>query len=168
MHDELLQARIADLKSKVTAGGLRAAVIRALLYAGMVRGGVDERGFEMVRRLRRSHGEIPLSEFKALVREQFLILLVAPDAALAALPGMIPPDPEVRQTALGLVKQVLAARGDITGEMAERLARIAGLLEIDADRSRIPPPTIVPLSSEIETRAPGPRSKSARSQPQQN
>ena len=166
LHDELLQARIADLKSKVTAGGLRAAVIRALLYAGMVRGGVDERGFEMVRRLRRSHGEMPLSEFKALVREQFLILLVAPDAALAALPGMIPPDPEVRQTALGLVKQVLAARGDITGEMAERLARIAGLLEIDADRERIPPPSIVPLS--IETRAPGPRSKSARSQPQQN
>ena len=168
LHDELLQARIADLKSKVTVGGLRAAVIRALLYAGMVRGGVDERGFEMVRRLRRSHGEIPLSEFKALVREQFLILLVAPDAALAALPEMIPPDPEVRQTALGLVKQVLAARGDITGEMAERLARIAGLLEIDADRERIPPPSIVPLSSEIETRAPGPRSKSARSQPQQN
>ena len=168
LHDELLQARIADLKSKVTAGGLRAAVIRALLYAGMVRGGVDERGFEMVRRLRRSHGEIPLSEFKALVREQFLILLVAPDAALAALPGMIPSDPEVRQTALGLVKQVLAARGDITGEMAERLARIAGLLEIDADRSRIPPPSIVPPSSEIETRASGLRSKSARSQPQQN
>jgi hypothetical protein len=81
---------------------------------------------------------------------------------------MIPPDPEVRQTALGLVKQVLAARGDITGEIAEPLARIAGLLEIDADRERIPPPSIVPLSSEIETRAPGPRSKSARSQPQQN
>jgi ProP effector len=36
----------------------------------MVRGGVDERGFEMVRRLRRSHGEMPLSEFKALVRER--------------------------------------------------------------------------------------------------
>jgi hypothetical protein len=39
--------------------------------------------------------------------------------------------------------------------VAERLARIAGLLEIDADPSRIPPPSIVPLSSEIETRASG-------------
>jgi hypothetical protein len=86
LHDELLQSRIADLRSKVAVGGVRAAVIRALLYAGMVRGAVDECGFEMVQRIRRSHREMPLSEFKALVREQFLILLIEPDASLAVLP----------------------------------------------------------------------------------
>jgi hypothetical protein len=59
LHYELLHARIADLKSKIPAGGLRAAVIRALLDAGMVRGAVDERGFEMVRRIRRSQNDMP-------------------------------------------------------------------------------------------------------------
>jgi pimeloyl-ACP methyl ester carboxylesterase len=168
LHDELLQARIADLKSKMTAGGLRAATIRALLYIGMARGTVDERGFEMVRRIRRNHGEISLSEFKALVREQFSILLVDEESALAALPEMMPPDTETRQTALGLVKQVLTARGEITGGAAERLQRIVRLFEIDADRKSIPAPSLVPLSTKGEAHAPTQRSRSARSQPQQN
>src|SRR6187200_1341419 len=46
LHHELLQARIAELKSRIPAGGLRAAVIRGLLYAGMTRAAIDERGFE--------------------------------------------------------------------------------------------------------------------------
>jgi Protein of unknown function (DUF3141) len=167
LHDELLRARIAELRSKVTQGGLRAATIRALIYAGTARGEVDERGFEMLRRIRRTHGDMPLVEFKALVREQFLILLVDPEAALAALPEMMPPEPETRQKALGLVKQVLAARGEVSGEVAERLHRIARLFEIDADRKVIPPPSpVLPLSTRLETQPPAQRSR--RSQPQQN
>ena len=52
LHRELLQKRIAELKSRIPIGGLREAVIRALLYVGMARAAVDERGFEMVRRIR--------------------------------------------------------------------------------------------------------------------
>ena len=55
LHRELLQKRIAELKSQISAGGLRAAVIRGIVYAGVSRGGVDERGFEMARRLREEH-----------------------------------------------------------------------------------------------------------------
>ena len=90
--DELLQNRIAELKSRIPVGGLREAVIRALLYAGMTRAAVDERGFEVVRRIRRAHGDIPLSAFKALVREQFNMLLLDHEAALAAIPSMLPSD----------------------------------------------------------------------------
>src|SRR6266516_642120 len=48
LHDELLQKRIAELKSRIPIGGLREAVIRALLYVGIARAAVDERGFEAV------------------------------------------------------------------------------------------------------------------------
>src|SRR5262249_46654677 len=41
LHDELLQKRIAELKSRIPAGGLREAVIRALIYVGLARGAVD-------------------------------------------------------------------------------------------------------------------------------
>ena len=71
--------------------GLREAIIRALLYVGTGRAAVDERGFEALRRIRRAHGDIPLSAFKALVREQFYLLLIDTEAALAALPSMLSP-----------------------------------------------------------------------------
>src|SRR5262249_29832472 len=64
LHDELRQKRIAELKSRIPVGGLREAVVRALLYVGAPRASVDERGFEAVRRIRRSHGDLPLSDFK--------------------------------------------------------------------------------------------------------
>src|SRR6516165_4937624 len=106
LHHELLQKRIAELKSRIPVGGLREAVVRALLYVGMNRAAVDERGFEMVRRIRRSHGDMPLSEFKALVREQYLLLLIDPQAAIAAIPSMLPPDADTRHETVELIKQV--------------------------------------------------------------
>ena len=103
-----------------------------------------------VARIRRSQNDMPLAEFKALVREQYLMLLIDPDAALAALPAMMPPQPETRQMALALLKQVLAARGEISDEVAERLQRVAQLFEIDADRMSIAPATVLPLSTKLE------------------
>src|SRR5262249_25747000 len=76
LHRELVQKRIAELRARIPVGGLREAVVRALIYAGLGRAAVDERGFETVRRIRQAHGDMPLAQFKALVREQFLILLV--------------------------------------------------------------------------------------------
>ena len=70
--------------------GCAKLLIRALLYVGMARGAVDERGFESVRRIRREQDQmpaLPLAAFKALVREQFYMLLIDQDAALAAIPG---------------------------------------------------------------------------------
>src|SRR6516165_8222033 len=125
LHHELLQKRIAELKSRIPVGGLREAVVRALLYVGMNRAAVDERGFEMVRRIRRSHGDMPLSEFKALVREQYLLLLIDPQAAIAAIPSMLPPDADTRHETVELIKQVLSARGELSARDRERLQRVS-------------------------------------------
>ncbi len=135
LHDELLRKRIAELKARIPAGGLSEAVIRGLLHAGMTRAAVDERGFEAVRRIRRTHGDMPLSDFKALVREQYNMLLLDPEAALAAIPSMLPPDAETRAKAFDLIKQVLSARGELSADDKKRLADIAGLFRTD-DRPR--------------------------------
>jgi hypothetical protein len=131
LHHELLQKRIADLKSRIPVGGLREASIRALVYVGLARGTIDERGFEALRRIRRTHGDMPLPEFKSLVREQFLILLVDTEAALAALPSMLPADADTRRKAFDLIKQVLSARGELSAEEKERLQRIAPAFGVD-------------------------------------
>ena len=124
LHRELINKRIAELKSRIAAGGLREATIRALIFAGMGRGAVDERGFEALRRIRDKYTDITLAEFKAIVREQFYMLLLDTEGALSAIPSMLPPEPEVRKKALELINQVLSARGELSGDDRERLQRI--------------------------------------------
>jgi hypothetical protein len=136
MHHELLQKRIAELKSRIPAGGLRAAVIRSLIYAGMKRAAVDERGFELARRIREAHGDIPIEDFKALVREQFNILLIDEKAALAAIPSMLPPDMETREKGYNLIKQVLSARGELSAEDKKRIGEVARLFGLEAGGTR--------------------------------
>ncbi len=138
MHQDLLQRRIAEVKSRISTGGLREATIRGLLHAGMGRAAVDERGFEAVRRIRRSYGDVPLSVFKALVREQSNMLLVDPEAALAAIPAMLPPDAETRLKAFELIKTVLGARGEITAEDTRRMAEVARLFGVETEDGPTP------------------------------
>jgi hypothetical protein len=147
LHRELLQTRIADLKSRIPVGGVREAVIRALIYAGTGRASVDERGFETVRRLRRAHGDIPLSVFKALVREQFNMLLVDEKAALAAIPGMLPADPEIRREVFGLVSLTLGARGEFSAEDQRRLNEVAQLFGVDTASAAGANITLLPKAS---------------------
>ncbi len=70
--------------------------------------------------------DLSLAEFKALVREQFNMLLIDQEAALAAIPSMLPPDAETRAEAFDLIKQVLSATRHVLrrgqGEAARRSA----------------------------------------------
>jgi hypothetical protein len=74
---------------------------------------------------------MPLAEFKALVREQFYMLVIDTEAALAAIPGMLPEDPELRRQALGVIEEVLNARGERSAEDERRFARVAQLFGAD-------------------------------------
>jgi hypothetical protein len=130
LHAELLQKRIAELKAAIPTGGLRAAVIRGLLYAGMARETIDERGFAALARIREAHTDLSLAAFKALVREQFNVLHVDQDAALAAIPSMLPADAEIRAKAFDLIREVLSASGPLSAEDAAGLAKIGPLFGV--------------------------------------
>jgi hypothetical protein len=136
LHRQLAETRIAELKARIGAGGMREAMIRALLYIGMPRQAIDERGFEMARRIRQAHGNMPLAEFKALTREQFNMLQLDEEAALAAIPNMLPRDADTRTTVLNLIRQVLGARGDLSEEDETRMRRITQLFELDEEDAR--------------------------------
>ena len=131
LHGELLQKRIAELEAGMQAGGLRAAVIRSILYAGMPRASIDERGAEALRRIRQAHTDLTLAAFKVLVREQYNMLLIDQQAALAAIPSILPPDTDTRVKAFDLIRQVLGARGAFSAEESARLSEIARLFGID-------------------------------------
>jgi len=131
LHRELLQKRIAELEALIPAGGSAAAVMRGLLYVGMSRAAVDERGFEALRLIRQAHTDLTLAEFKALVREQFNMLLINSRAALDAIPGMLPGDADARRKAFEVIRQVLGARGELSSEETARLAEVARLFGVD-------------------------------------
>jgi hypothetical protein len=153
LHHELVVKRIAELKSLIPTGGLREALVRGLLFVGMGRTGVDERGFEAVRRIRQAHGDIPLADFKALVREQFLLLLIDQEAALAAIPSMLPPDNDTRRTALDLIKQVMSARGELSTEDRERMLRVARLFGVQEELSSTRNLTLISPRQEPQAKA---------------
>jgi len=134
LHRQLLQTRIDELKSHISKGGVREGLVRALLYVGMNRAAVDERGFETVRRIRQAKQEfpsLPLPAFKSLVREQFNMLLIDREACLAALPALVPSDSGTRHKILTLVREVLTSRGPLTPEEEERMRQIARLFGLE-------------------------------------
>ncbi|MFO1425314.1 MAG: DUF3141 domain-containing protein [Candidatus Competibacteraceae bacterium] len=124
-----IQQRIAELKARVAEGGLREAAIRSLVYIGMAGPGVDERAFNELRQIRAGHGGLTLEEFKRVLREQFFALLLDRDEALAAIPKMLPADAAARTEMLAEIRAVVLAAGEVTGERAERLARIEKLFQ---------------------------------------
>ena len=132
----LLETRIAALKEKIAQGGTLEALARSLLFVGMVRGRADERGFEAIRRIRRSHagaGQLTLAGFKALMREQYFLLLIDEAEALEAIPTLLPADIGERRKAFEILRGVLESSGALEDAAAERLERVAELFNIGTE-----------------------------------
>ena len=102
--------------------------------------GPDERVFAAVRRLRLAPlaAGLTLAQFKTMVREQFFMLLIDPGAALAAIPKMLPANAEARSDGLAAIFQILTASGDLVGEAAERLSRLARLFGLEEEAKPVP------------------------------
>ena len=120
----------AHLREQVTAGGLAEAAVRALLYVQRQEGKADERGFAVLQQI---SSELPaakrlgLARFKEMVKEQFLILRMDEEAAIAALPKLLPEDRRTCEAALKLIHRVAEARGPLSEERHRRLARVETL-----------------------------------------
>jgi hypothetical protein len=128
-HMKLVARRIDALKAAAEEGGPREAAIRALIYIGMPDGAVDERAFAVVRKMREEHGDdLTLPEFKAVIRRQFLTLLLDQERAVAAIPGMVARDGDAAQKILPALRPVIAARGTLGQESRKRLEQVETML----------------------------------------
>jgi len=90
-------------------------------------------GYGIARRIEQISGELPaakrigVARFKEIVKEQYLILLLDAERAIAALPKLLPDNRRQCEEALGLVRRVLAARGALSEEGGRRLERIEAM-----------------------------------------
>jgi hypothetical protein len=151
LHRALVETRIAELRREMTEGGLPEALVRALLYVGMTRDSMDERGFEAIRRVRSAHPrsrQMTVEDFKMLARHQFFMLLIDREAALNAIPGLMPDSAEERRAAFETLREVLAASGALNDVAAERLGEVATLFGLDTE-----PVTLVPRGADTGRKA---------------
>lgn len=127
-HIALIGQEKKELLAKMDQGGAREAMIRALLYVGIARGAADERGFEMIRRIRKENGnEGSLAAFKETVREQFLMILLDKKKALETIPSLLEEDKDNAAELFETVKKVLSAAGPLKKPAKERLQEVEKL-----------------------------------------
>ena len=131
-HEAALNAFRAAAATKTAEGGATEAIIRGLLYIyrSPEMSAADERAFATIRQLRlraSDDKELSVTQFKTIVREQYLMLQVDEEAAMRDLPLLLPDEPEARAAALGIVRQVAGATGTLVGDGAARLERVAAM-----------------------------------------
>ena len=124
---EFIRKRIDEIKARVAEGGALEAGIRSLVYIGMAGPGADERAFNVLRRIRGSHGHLTLEQFKQTLREQFFALLLDREAALAAIPRMLPAEAAARTKMLDTIRRIVTAAGELDEERSRRLAQVEKL-----------------------------------------
>jgi hypothetical protein len=128
-----IQGRIEALRSKMDKGGPREAAIRALIYVRMPARAVDERGFEMLRRIRAEHGvQKTLAEFKQDLREQYFMLRLDAERAVALIPKLLEGYQAEWPTTIALIRKIVTAAGPLGEEGQRRLARLEQLIPCDA------------------------------------
>src|SRR5262245_57007313 len=137
----LIARRISELRDGIAEGGPREALLRALIYVRMPDGVVDERGFNFLRGLREEAGKgLSLAEFKKLFREQFLVLLLDEDRAVAAIPDMLARDPVVASRMAEDLHRLIDIVGLHTSLARDRLEEIDELIDAGKQRGHPKPP----------------------------
>ncbi|MNX64890.1 hypothetical protein D3C86_959290 [compost metagenome] len=137
-HRRFMEERTADLRSLLQEGGLRVAAIRMLLYVSGAEGGLDERSFALIRKVRaESDNAMTLQEFKDTIRDQALILTLDSDAAIQAMPRLLEKSPpDAIRSALKTMKHVLEAAEPLSPAARESLAEMERIFEAAERRAQ--------------------------------
>ncbi len=130
-HIDFVNNRRDELQKLVSCGGLREASIRVLMYISQAQGGVDERSFNLIRRLRSTEEQrLTLDAFKRIVREQAMVMVVDPHGAIEALPTLLEShSPDALRHAIDFTQQVAMASGTLNEVGHDRLKQVIALFE---------------------------------------
>ena len=134
-HFDLVAQRIEELKAGIPKGGPREAVLRALIYVRFPEGVVDERGFNLLRRMREEAGSgMSLSAFKQMLRQQVFMLMLDERRAVEAIPAMLSRDPELAARMASNARRLIEVVGLTNKESKARLAEMKAVFESSIGR----------------------------------
>jgi hypothetical protein len=124
-HLAFVERRIKELQEEMDQGGMQEAAIRAIIYIRKPEGASDERGFEMLRRIRQERAaEMSLDEFKQIIREQYFMLLIDEDRAVETLPILLRGHEQEAPECLEDIRKIVTAGGPLGEKATKRLAEV--------------------------------------------
>jgi pimeloyl-ACP methyl ester carboxylesterase len=126
------------LKGRIAEGNAIDAAARVLVYVGKAQHRIDKSTFDALRKLLLAHPEVSLTEFKAVVREQWAILAVDERAAIEALPQLLPADAAARRAFSDFLQATVAATGKLKADGQRRLSHVLHLLAAGTSRRSAP------------------------------
>ena len=127
-----LAAKIKELRSTMDRGGELEAAVRALVYIAEGQRFVDARSFEILRRISKAYPDITFAHYKAVVREEWAKLVLDQEAALEALPRLLPADAAQRSDMFEKIRAIAVAAGDLDPEANRRLCEMEALFNTKA------------------------------------
>ena len=136
LHEELYELRLELTRAQVDQGGAAEAFARILIYMAGEETFVDERAFNLIKNLISSHENegylIPdLATVKRQLRQQWRIVSMHPEEAIAALPKLVPN--QEQRAGIWRTVEAIAGLKDIlhTDEQThQRYAEIACALQL--------------------------------------
>ncbi len=143
-HDPGHAAQVArlveDLRARIGEGGVPETFLRGLMHVRNMQG-ADERSFAVMETLRDRlpEGPMSLAAFKAMLRDQCAIMILDRQAAVAAIPALLPEDPARRDRLVAGIRLVAEATGPLDEASEARLAEIATLIGVGRAANDAPP-----------------------------
>ncbi|MBU3887868.1 DUF3141 domain-containing protein [Methylosinus sp. KRF6] len=125
------ERRLADLRAKTAQGGFDEALTRAVLFVISAERTLDDRCAQALNVARQRLMSLSIDSFKALVREQFAILLEEREAAMETLPALVS-DEGARRGLLDDVTAIVGSGGALTLAERLRVEKIAGILGVSS------------------------------------
>jgi hypothetical protein len=123
------QAQADAYAAKLRTGGFDEALTRAVLYVTAADRMVDQRCALALNVARQKLMHLSIAVFKALVRDQFFVLLIEPERAVEMIASMVP-DADARKELLQQVHVIVGAGDPPTAAERDRLARLSQVLAV--------------------------------------
>jgi len=138
LREEFARLKVAEIRSHIDQGTPFDGWVRLLIWQGMEEKVIDERPFNLIRRLGKEQPpgqRRTLAELKDAIKQQMFVLLIDEEKALAALPKLIP---EVKQRgkAIELARRVASAKGPLSASREARFRRLEEILGLGAGKRR--------------------------------
>ncbi len=138
LREAYTRLKIESLQEKFEHGDTLDAWVRIVLYQMADNPVIDERAFNLVRRIAatRRPGEAPSPErLKDAVKQQAFLMLLDAERAVNALPQLLP-DSQQRREAIGSAREVASAKGPLSADQERRFQSLEAILEIEPERMK--------------------------------
>ncbi|MDM0024383.1 TerB family tellurite resistance protein [Variovorax saccharolyticus] len=133
-QDELKRLKRQEIESQFETGTPVDAWARLLLYVRREENVVDERPFNLMRRMIdeiEPEHRPTLAAIKSAMKRQAFVVALDEERAIAALPRLVP-EMHQRRKGFEAARKVASARGKPTPHQEERFRRVAAILSLDA------------------------------------